>query len=510
MNQVQIEKDNIFRIIFPVVILACFIVGYWPAFQKLLIRWDSGDNNYCYLIVPLFLYLCWEKRKSFRFREFSWNPWGILPILLSVLLILVGEAGSVETLLYIGIWGCLVGLAVMLYGWRTRFLMFPFVILFFIVPLPPFINRMLTFKLKMAASTLSVCMLRAVGVSVLQEGNIIDLGVDQLQVVDACSGLRYFMPMILMSLLIGYFFAKGWWRRTILLLMVLPLSVFINGFRIWITGLLRVKGHPELAQAFFHDFSGWLVFMIAGGILVVAALLLRKVGHNKSGVSKIDSGGRSVSLVWPSALTLIICALFVGSAWALNRIPSANTVPDRKTFESFPMEIGGWKGERHYLSKKILDSLWADDYVSASYYRKGSPNQVYLFIPFYEYQGTRHTAHAPQSCILGGGWTLLNSKERVAQVDPENRIKIMTMNLKKGNTRLLGSYFFFQRGRVITSPWLNKFYLMWDSFTKRRTDGALVRAEMTVGPNQTIQDAYVVLEGFLSHLWIRLPEYVPE
>ena len=92
------------------------------------------------------------------------------------------------------------------------------------------------------------------GVSVVLEGNIIDLGVDKLQVADACSGLRYFMPMILMALLVAYFFVKGRWRWTVLLLLIVPLSVFINAVRIWISALLTASGIQNLHKAFSMTF----------------------------------------------------------------------------------------------------------------------------------------------------------------------------------------------------------------------------------------------------------------
>jgi EpsI family protein len=65
------------------------------------------------------------------------------------------------------------------------------------------------------------------------------------------------------------------------------------------------------------------------------------------------------------------------------------------------------------------------------------------------------------------------------------------------------------RGRVITSPWANKAYLMLDAFTKRRTDGALVRMEMDMDPGQSFGDAQAVIEEFTAKLWPILPEYVP-
>ncbi len=232
MQDSNLAKYNLIKFLFPALIFALFIASFWAAFYKMSIRWEGGDSDYCYLVVPLFAYLLWDKRKKpaqseedeklqnaenegFRFGEFSWNIFGLVPILLSIALIMVGEFGSVETLMYIGIWGCVVGIAYLLYGRRIRQLLFPLLILAFIVPLPAFINRTLTFQLKLAASSLATLMLRLSGVSVFQDGNIIDLGVTQLQVVDACSGLRYLMPLLLLGLLIGYFFSKGLWRRAV-------------------------------------------------------------------------------------------------------------------------------------------------------------------------------------------------------------------------------------------------------------------------------------------------------
>jgi exosortase D (VPLPA-CTERM-specific) len=486
-----------------------FVLGFYPIAQKLLIRWDTGDNSYCYLIFPLFAYLCWEKKKVFKFGQFSWNQWGIIPVVLSILLMIAGELGSVETLLYIGIWGCIVSVMFIFYSHRLRHLIFPLLILLFIVPMPPFVNRILTFNLKLAASGLSTVMLRFAGVSVLQDGNIIDLGVTQMQVVDACSGLRYFVSLILMGLLFGYFYCRRLWQKVFLLAVVPPLAIVVNGLRIFATGMLHLWGHPELAEDFFHDFSGWVVFMVAGAILFGLSIILKRFGTAELIAPKADGGGRIVKPIVPAALTIFLCLVFVGTGYALQKLPSAVNLPDRKTFDAFPMSIGDWQAKRHYLSKDILNSLWADDYVNATYINSNRPNAVHLLIPFYEYQGTRHTAHAPQSCMLGGGWAMVGSRDHVIKHDSGTEIILKTNTWEKGNTRILGSYFFFQRGRVITSPWMNKYWLMVDAFTKRRTDGALVRVELVMAPGQSMEEAYRVLEEFVWLVYEVLPEYVP-
>ena len=502
-------NQNTFKYLLPGLMIAAFLLGFLPLLQKMAIRWDSGDNSYCYLMVPLFLYLCWEKKNEFYFGQFSWNLWGLVPVLLSILVMIAGELGSMETLLYIGIWGCVVGVMFILYGLRLRQLLFPLLILAFIVPMPPFVNRLLTFNLKLAASSLSVAVLRIAGVSVLQDGNIIDMGITQLQVVDACSGLRYFVPLILMALLFGYFYCKRLWQKIVLLLVVPPLSVVVNGLRIFATGMLHVWGHSELAEDFFHDFSGWTVFMIAGAILFGVSKILKRFGAASDAQPIGDAGGRSVRPMIPVATTVALCLLFVGSGYALQSLPSAANLPERKSFDSFPMRIGDWQAKRSYLSDDILNSLWADDYVNAAYFRDDLPNSIQLLIPFYEYQGTRHTAHAPQSCMLGGGWAMIDSRDHTFETDSGKPLTLRTAIYQKGDTRLLGSYFFFQRGRVIVSPWMNKYWLMVDAFTQRRTDGALVRAEMTLAPGQSREEAYRVLEDFVKQVFVVLPAYVP-
>ena len=493
----------------PVIITAVFILAFIPVFQKLAIRWDSGDNSYCYLIVPLFIYLCWEKRNEFHFEQFSWNLLGLVPVGLSLLIMIAGELGSMETMLYAGIWVCIVGVMFVLYGMRLRKLLFSILILAFIVPMPPFVNRMLTFNLKLAASSLSVLMMQLAGVSVLRDGNIIDLGITQLQVVDACSGLRYFMPLILMALLFGYFYCRRLWQKVVLLLVVPPLSVLVNGLRIFATGMLHVWGHPELAEDFFHDFSGWVVFMVAGAILFGASMALKRFGPAGPTLPVADAGGKAVGPGVPIILTVVLCLVFAGTGWALQMLPSAANLPNRRSLDDFPLTIGKWQARRHYLSKDILNSLWADDYINATYTRKDLPNTMQVLIPFYEYQGTRHTAHAPQSCMLGGGWAMLDSGERMVTAVSGQAVPLRTALWQKGDSRLLGSYFFFQRGRVITSPWMNKYWLMVDAFTRRRTDGALVRVEMSLAPGQSMDEAYRILVEFVGRVYSILPEYVP-
>lgn len=493
-----------------------FLIGFHEIFIEFYERWQLGDNSYCFLVLPLFLYFCWEKRVLFNFANYSLHPSAFFIILIAIILLYLGELGSIETFLYLGIWGCITGVMVMLYGKRTLQLSFPLVILLFIMPLPPFINRMLTFQMKLLASKFSVLILQFMGNSVLLQGNVIDLGDVQLQVVDACSGLRFFVPLILMALLIGFFSTGKIWKRMVLVAIVPVLSVVINIVRIISNALLMINGYEKLAKSLFHEFSGWLVFMLGSFFLMAVVRMLNRI-QPEADCSRSDttlkrtvedrSGFLSTKIA--VSVSILLCVLFIGNGWVLSKRVFFQQIPARDDFASFPMQIGDWQGERKYLSQEILDELWADDYVYATFRSNDEHSTLNLLIPFYEYQGNKNSAHAPESCMLGTGWAQAHSEKRSLILDDQQETTIKTDLWEKGDTKICSAYFFIQRGRIISDPWRNKFYLIWDSFMKRRTDGGLVRIEMQMQPGQSYESAIDVLGTFVEQLLPLLRKYIP-
>jgi exosortase D (VPLPA-CTERM-specific) len=499
------------------VLAACFCLQYYVGFGNMIIRWNSEDFSYCYLVPPLFVYLVYINRWSLKVHELRPSLIGFVLLFFSGLLYLGGNLGSIETLTYLALWVAVIGVALLLAGGRmVKALAFPFLILAFIVPLPPFLNKLFTFKLKLISSALSVEMMHLGGLSVFREGNIIDLGLTQLQVVDACSGLRYVYPLLLTGLVSGYLFHRRWWERVIMALATIPISVFANALRIAITGYLTINVSPQAADGFFHGFSGWLIFMVSLVFLAIVSWLLKLSKSRLAGqepaqkketnpnADSFDPRNIRQSYLW------IASALFL-AFWGVSTVlTSAHIKPPRKTFEEFPTVIGDWQGERSYVSEKILDFLWADDYVQIHFSNTRTGDMILFFVPYYEYQKTRHTAHSPVSCLLGGGFAS-RSREIIQSnfPPPFGEVEIRQMVLEKDGELLLSNYWFQQRGRIVVSEYRNKWYLFWDSVTKRRTDGALVRLEMPLTAGRDIEAAQAVLDSFTQELMKILPEYVP-
>jgi EpsI family protein len=293
--------------------------------------------------------------------------------------------------------------------------------------------------------------------------------------------------------------------------------VISNAFRIAVAGYLTVHVSPQTAEGFFHGFSGWLIFMFSFAGMALLSLLLRNSSPRKNravrGQAKevsraangFEIGKVRLSYLWTAS---VLCVLFWGANAAL---ASAQITPSRKPFAEFPSQIGFWKGEKVFLSEEILGSLWADDYVNIRLWNKKTGNQLILFVPYYEYQGTMHTAHAPASCLVGGGFSPL-SKKKITRHFPgsSGEVQIGQMVLEKSRQVLLSNYWFHQRGRIIESEYANKWYLFWDSMTRRRTDGALVRVEMLLREGQKVEEAQAEVDEFTRELMRILPEYVPD
>jgi EpsI family protein len=277
------SKQSAFQSLLPVALI--FLI--YTAFIYLLYRsslrvmygmWGMEDYNYCYLIPVVILYLIWEKRDPLMRTpsRSSWIGLGIGSI--GICMYWLGELGGEYYTLSISFWLVFVGLTFMHIGWQKfKIILFPMLLMLSMFPPPQFIYHNLSLQLKLISSRLGVWVLQALGKTAYREGNIIDLGFTQLQVVDACNGLRYLFPLIVLAILVAYFSKSAWWKKIFVVLSAIPISIFVNGLRIASVGLLYPIWGPQVAEGFFHDFSGWAIFMISLGILLAEMWVLNKL-----------------------------------------------------------------------------------------------------------------------------------------------------------------------------------------------------------------------------------------
>jgi exosortase len=162
----------------------------------------------------------------------------------------------------------LAGVIIYFAGWRYfRALLFPWGVLFLMIPIPVIVFNQIAFPLQFLASQLATWLLSVLGVPVLREGNVIHLPVMSLEVVEACSGIRSLVSLTALAVIYGYFAESRNLWRVILVVAAIPIAVVANGLRIMGTGLVVQYWDPQKGEGFFHTFSGWIIFVLSLAML---------------------------------------------------------------------------------------------------------------------------------------------------------------------------------------------------------------------------------------------------
>ncbi len=501
-------------LLLPVGILS---VVFYDSVAYMADLWLTDENYGHGMLVPwITLYLIWQQRQQVMELSTSGSWWGLIWILAGAAFYIIGELATVYQFLHVSLWCLLVGLLVSALGFRSVSAMaFPLAFLLTVVPLPQFLYQGLSGKLQLISSALGVGCLQIIGITAFRDGNVIDLGPIQLQVVDACSGLRYLFPLATLALLCSYLFRERLWKRIVLFVSSIPISILLNGFRIGMIGVLVEHFGQGAAEGFYHMFEGWVLFMASLGLLVAEMVILRKIGPSLEPRNENRASQPQVA-VSPSYEAVLLRPSYLYSVGLLCLLPFAATQvtergevpPVRQPFLDFPMHLKGWSGTSFPLEARYVEVLKFDDYVLADYQQPQAP-PVNLYIAYYRSQRKGQSAHSPQSCIPGGGWEIgtIDTVQLKASGDqaPANRALI-----QKGDQRQLVLYWFKQRDRVVANEYLVKLYVLWDAMTRQRTDGALIRLTTPIQQNETDKAAEQRLIQFAQDMDPILTRYVPD
>ena len=240
--------------------------------------WGREDFSYGYFILPIVLYLLWEKRKALLTTPSAPSWAGLAPFTAGIALYWLGELGGEFTTLFLALWLIVVGFCWLhLGGRKLKIVSFPLAFLLVMFPPPNLLYANLSLRLKLVSSWLGVEMIQLFGLSAHREGNIIDLGFTQLEVVDACSGLRYLFPLFALSILLAYHYRTAFWKRAVLVVSSIPVTIFTNALRVASVGILYQFFGSKVAEGFFHDFSGWLIFMASLAFLLLEMWALSRL-----------------------------------------------------------------------------------------------------------------------------------------------------------------------------------------------------------------------------------------
>ena len=360
---------------------------------------DTAPQILFLLAIPLF----YRRRKRItRALGGEAAPLLALPFLaLGVILFLWGHHAGALDLVLASLLAVTLGSALLLSGRRlARELMLPLLFLGFAIPLPGVITNQLVYPLQLSTAVHTGWLLNAIGITAVQEGNVLHLAGDPFQVIETCSGLRSIF--MLTTLAVGWlcFFPTRRLPAVLLLLSAPAIAYFVNTLRI-----LSLILEPDSDLASTHSVQGVGFFLL--GLLIfywVDKLLQRIPGGSEAQIGEPENAP-PLRAAWDRrghaiALALLLAAMLGASAWGLRWDPSD---PPRRPSIDLPEEIDGWKlarklkPDRFFLGSVAFGSRWYGEY-------EREDETVSVFIGYDDRLNRSRSLLSPKNAVPGSGW----------------------------------------------------------------------------------------------------------
>src|SRR6266536_568526 len=297
---------NLWRVL---AISAAFIFTYAFVLAKLGHDWWTDENYSHGLLIPFVIaYILWTQRH--RLGREPVRPsalWGGLAVLFALFALWAGTAGAELFIQRISLVLILAGTVIYFWGFHLlRLLLVPLGLLLLAIPIPAIIFNKVAFPLQLFASRCAVWSMGLFDIPVLRQGNVIELlplgarETKKLEVVEACSGIRSLMTLVTLAVIFAYFThprdegpgdgprASGWkgygfWRSVVIVLSAVPIAILTNALRVSGTGVLAHYYGTEIADGFFHSFSGWIIYIVAFVMLFGVGWIMDRFRPNSGG-----------------------------------------------------------------------------------------------------------------------------------------------------------------------------------------------------------------------------------
>ncbi len=319
----------------PVILAAAVLFVYWSVLGRLGRLWWEDENYSHGLLIPFIIgYIFWSERDTFgRETKRPSHLWGGAAVACGLVALWAGTAGAEQFMQRTSLVLLLGGVAVYFWGFgMLRRVLVPLLLLALAIPIPTIIFNKVAFPLQLFASQCAVWAMRLFNIPVLREGNVIELlplnstVTRKLEVVEACSGIRSLMTLVTLAVVFAYFTSPGhggddkstgegeeieraattkrrrgisgfnFWRGALLVLAAVPIAIITNALRVSGTGVLSRYYGTEIADGFFHSFSGWVMYIVAFLLLFALGWLIDRFNPLRGGRGGKGGGAASAKV----------------------------------------------------------------------------------------------------------------------------------------------------------------------------------------------------------------------
>ena len=429
------------------VLLGGTFVIYGPILKYMVLHWNAvADYSHGFIVAPLAVYFAWQRRAQVARVPFEPTWWGLLPLLLSTLTLVIGRLGVELMNMRVSFVLALNGIVLLLLGWRAyKVLAFPLLFAFLMVPLPQSLVNVIAFPLQLIAANFAAQALYWLGIPALLEGNIIHLADTQLFVEEACSGLRSLMALVTLGVIFAYFFRKTWGQRIIIVLSAIPIAIVVNAFRVGLTGVLTHFYGKEAAGGWDPPDGGFVHLRARFHHVALRSVDPRTVFCNDEAPSDY---GSSVMILKVAAVVVFLATNY----YAYYHLATVPVIPERSRFSEFPDQLGEWVcPRREDMSAEIEANLGVTDYLICNWVHRESGSFANLYVGYHETQVRRegggsgeNAIHPPKHCLPGSGWNIIAHEIRDIDIAglPVQPAQVNRLLIAKGNLRQVVYYWY--------------------------------------------------------------------
>jgi EpsI family protein len=458
------------------------LVAWRPAFEWLALRWNDDHGYYGHgpLIPLIALGLVWRRRSWLApAPDAEGRTAGAILLATAVLLQVAAAALRVHFLSGTALLLAVTAACFLLGGSIfTRTLAFPLGFLALALPLPMEWIARVSLELKLLAAGSATHALALLGITAVQEGSAIHLSQGDVLVEDACSGIRSLMALLALGVLIaGFDYSVPWRRRLFLVLLVFPVAIAANAARVaLLCGLVQALG-PDILESWAHEGSGYLVYALSLGLLLIARALLVETRPPSPPPLVLQPRAPSAASTATLLVAFLPCAV---ATLALDRKSDVLAPP---IATALPVSLGGWESHDLPIEDYVRRILDTNDLISRRYTRPGE-RPVFVYVA--ASRGDRKVAHPPEVCAPGNGYLVQDHGE----VELSRGVRAVRFTLARGNDRQLIVYF-YAAGR-----WLGPGYIesqlraAVQRFWSPEVPCALVRLSAPIGPGDSADDVF--------------------
>jgi len=268
-NYLAFFRANFTSLLLSNISLLLIFFTYHTVLHDMITNWIHDDNSSHGFIVPIVsVYLVWKRRGLFKDTLIAPNWWGFFITLLGSLLLIFGWLASEYFTMRFSFIVVLCGHIIFWYGFKAMSLLAgPIAYLVLMIPIPVIIYDAVAFPLKLFVTSVSVSVMKYIGIMVVREGNIMLFPNITIEVVNACSGLRSLTSLLAIGLAYIMLLVKSQWQKYILVISIFPIALSANMLRVIGTGILAQYFGADAAEGFFHEFAGLVIFLASIGML---------------------------------------------------------------------------------------------------------------------------------------------------------------------------------------------------------------------------------------------------